>query len=249
MTKKLSIIRVWESVGITQHWGGPWATRRLAEFCKIGYGTKVLDVGCGTGYAACVLAKKYGAEVTALDVSKDLLSEARKRAKRFNVQDRVSFVQANAHHLPFRSGSFDVVISESVLAFCDAKKVGKEIRRVLKSGGLFGSNEATFLKKVSKEYEEVFRHGLGGKFFAHTEREWKSIYKSVGFEVLHSEAHRETPMDDFMSHMVIDGPWAFMKRVGVVFDPKLRWILNPTMIRRIFDLMNYAGYGLYICKK
>ena len=48
----------WEKLGLTNHIGGIQATQRLIERCGITPGQYVLDVGCGTGYTACLLAKK-----------------------------------------------------------------------------------------------------------------------------------------------------------------------------------------------
>jgi len=48
----------WEKFGLTNHIGGIQATRRLIERCGITPGQYILDVGCGTGYTACLLAKE-----------------------------------------------------------------------------------------------------------------------------------------------------------------------------------------------
>jgi cyclopropane fatty-acyl-phospholipid synthase-like methyltransferase len=50
----------WEKLGITNHIGGIQATRRLIELCGITPGQYILDVGCGTGSTACLLAKNTG---------------------------------------------------------------------------------------------------------------------------------------------------------------------------------------------
>ena len=48
---------IWQSGGMTEHLGGVAATRRLLELCSPLPGQRVLDIGCGTGYTACLLAK------------------------------------------------------------------------------------------------------------------------------------------------------------------------------------------------
>src|SRR5215211_7111804 len=66
-------------------------------------GKAVLDVGCGHGMAAVVLARR-GAAVTACDLSAGYVAEARARAAA-NEAD-VHCVQADAHRLAFAAGSF-----------------------------------------------------------------------------------------------------------------------------------------------
>jgi len=105
-----------------------------------------LDVGCGTGYTACLLAKKYQVDVVAADITPTVLEEARKRIAREKVSDKVKAVEAAAHALPFPSHTFDAVIVESVLVFCEKAKVSSEVYRVLKPGGIFGDNEVTYIK-------------------------------------------------------------------------------------------------------
>jgi len=94
-------------------------------------GKKVLDVGCGGGIEAEWLARE-GAIVTALDDSEDYLYVARLRAKikRFNAK----FVKADAHKLPFKDKSFDIVVFCGTLhhlcvrkAISEAVRVGKAI--------------------------------------------------------------------------------------------------------------------------
>jgi SAM-dependent methyltransferase len=78
-----------------------------------------LDVGCGTGYTACLLAKKYQVDVVAAGTSPTVLEEAKKRIAREKVSNKVKAVEADAHALPFPQNTFDAVLAESVLVFCE----------------------------------------------------------------------------------------------------------------------------------
>lgn len=104
-----------------------WA--RLGEL----RGRHVLDYGCGHGMAAVVLARA-GAHVTAFDLSSDYLAEARQRAEANGVH--VTFVQADGHALPFADASFDAVWGNAVLHHLDLRVAGRELRRVLRPGGV-----------------------------------------------------------------------------------------------------------------
>jgi SAM-dependent methyltransferase len=96
-------------------------------------GLRVLDLGCGHGMAAAVLARR-GARVTALDLSAGYLGEARRRAAANGAA--VDFVQADGERLPFAGGTFDRVWGNAILHHLDLGVAGRELRRVLAPGGV-----------------------------------------------------------------------------------------------------------------
>lgn len=105
------------------------AFRRLGDV----RGLRVLDFGCGHGMAAVVLARR-GARVTAFDLSFGYLDEARRRARANGVA--VGFAQADGNRLPFADGSFDRVWGNAVLHHLDIALAARELRRVLRPGGV-----------------------------------------------------------------------------------------------------------------
>jgi SAM-dependent methyltransferase len=73
--------------------------------------SRVLDVGCGTGSLSVLLAEQ-GHVVTGIDVSAQMLQQARHKAAQHRVEAR--FVQADAAHPPVEP-AFDVVLCRHVL--------------------------------------------------------------------------------------------------------------------------------------
>ncbi len=85
----------------------------------------VIDVGCGTGVYAGLFGDYIG-----LDASTNMLNEARKKSN-------MPYTVANAEHLPLKDSSADTAICMfTVLNLCDFRRSVKEMRRVLKSGGI-----------------------------------------------------------------------------------------------------------------
>ena len=109
---------------------------RLVEACGIGEGRRVLDVAAGTGNAS-IPAAQTGAEVTASDLTPELLDDGGKRAQEAGVQ--LDWVAADAENLPFEDESFDVVMSSIGAMFAPMhQQVADELVRVCRPGGTIG---------------------------------------------------------------------------------------------------------------
>jgi SAM-dependent methyltransferase len=109
---------------------------RLVEACDIGPGNVVLDVAAGTGNAS-IPAAKVGAQVTASDLTPELLEAGRVRAESEGLA--LEWVQADAERLPFEDESFDVVISSIGAMFAPHhQRVADELIRVCRPGGKVG---------------------------------------------------------------------------------------------------------------
>jgi SAM-dependent methyltransferase len=114
------------------------ATLALAELAGVRPGERVLDVGAGIGGPSRVLARHYGAHVTALDPTERFCSLNVALCERSSLGHRVTVVTGDARELPFADGSFDVAWTQAVLQnIADKELVTREIRRVLKPGGRY----------------------------------------------------------------------------------------------------------------
>ena len=109
---------------------------RLVEACGIGEGMRVLDVAAGTGNAA-IRAAERGAEVTASDLTPELLEAGRKVAEGQGV--KLEWAEADAENLPFDDESFDVVMSSIGVMFAPHhQESADQLVRVCKPGGTIG---------------------------------------------------------------------------------------------------------------
>jgi len=99
----------------------------------------LLDVGCGTGtFAGMLAATSLPAEIVGLDYSAPMCQVASGKAHQVGLHERVRFVTADSEHLPFADGSFDVVTcSNSFHHYPHQQNVVTEVRRILRPGGRF----------------------------------------------------------------------------------------------------------------
>lgn len=110
----------------------------LIAAASINAGQRVLDLASGTGEPALTIARAVGGtgRVVGTDVSEGMLEVAREFARRDGIEN-VEFVYADAESLPFEDGSFDVVTARmGVMFFIDVAQSLREVRRVLRPGGM-----------------------------------------------------------------------------------------------------------------
>lgn len=101
----------------------------------------VLDIGCGTGGPAIVLAE-MGARLVAIDVETQLIDRARRQAAAAGVGDVIDFLLVAPGPLAFEAETFDVVFSkDALLHIPDKAALYADIHRVLKPGGVFAASD------------------------------------------------------------------------------------------------------------
>jgi len=132
-------------------------------------GSKVLDVGCGTGILSLMALKSGAVKVVCGDNSEYMMSQCRAKAKAqgYNT-NQIETKQLDGESLPFEDNSFDAAISSMVLGLVpDQKKMLAEMARVTQPGGIvaiathgqdhyYEAIEA-YLRAVSKRYVLGYR--------------------------------------------------------------------------------------------
>ncbi len=138
-------------------------------------GKKILDVGSGPGRDALILKEK-GLEVVCLDASEEMVKICSEKGLKAIVGD--------FNNLPFPDGSFDGVWSYTSLLHIPKSEIQipiQEIKRVLKSGGLFGLG---LIEGEGEVYKETAGVNMPRLFSFYKEEEIKELLKRNGFELL-----------------------------------------------------------------
>jgi SAM-dependent methyltransferase len=97
---------------------------------------RVLDVGCGSGWATRLIAETaVNGRVVGIDISDEMIAVAQSSSAGF---PNIDFKVASAESLPFADAEFTHVFSmESLYYYSDLSTALKEIHRVLVNGGTF----------------------------------------------------------------------------------------------------------------
>ena len=112
---------------------------------------KVLNLGCGLGEEAVYLTLS-GANVTAIDISQEMLNTTKKLAARYGVSKKITYYKMSAEDLKFRDNTFDAVVGCNILHHVHIKKTITEIKRVLKPNGVAVFSEPLIYNPIINIY-------------------------------------------------------------------------------------------------
>ena len=179
---------------------------------------KIIELGCGQGYFSRALAKE-GADVTATDISKELIAIAKENA-RGEINPRYETLSAD-NLVTIPSGTYDIALI--VLALQNIKDLGKtieECRRVLIKGGklVFVLNHPSFRipqasswgwdEEAKSQYRRVDKYlsESNSKIDMHPGKEKKSFTYSfhrplqVYMKALGKHGFATTRLEEWISH-------------------------------------------------
>jgi sarcosine/dimethylglycine N-methyltransferase len=111
---------------------------RMATQIRISPQTRILDIGSGYGGSARFLAKTFGCQVTALNLSEVENQKNRDMIKAQALDHLIDVVDGSFEDIPFADNSYDIIWSQdAILHSGDRERVIEEVARLLKPGGDF----------------------------------------------------------------------------------------------------------------
>ena len=133
----------------------PW----LFEQCDIKAGESILELGCGDASLWRMNRHRIFNDINVIlsDISDGMIRDVRRSMK--DAGNSFSFEVMDAHHINAPDESFNLVIANHVLFYCeDLKKVFEEIKRVLKPGGriicsTYGSGHMKEISMLVKDFD------------------------------------------------------------------------------------------------
>jgi ubiquinone/menaquinone biosynthesis C-methylase UbiE len=120
------------------HLGGLEATQELGARMELQPGLRVLDVGSGIGGPARYFASEYQCKVTGIDLTEEFVQVARSLTRRAKLDHLAEFVRTSALDTGLPPETFDRAYMIHVgMNIADKAGVFREVRRVMKPGGMF----------------------------------------------------------------------------------------------------------------
>jgi len=122
----------------------------LAVRANLTKNSDLLDVACGMASQDVYLYKKFGANITAVDLLDKHINIGRKKLEKNGLTNKINLVHASGTNLPFANNSFTHVLNaEGGPHMHTREQFFRETMRVLKPGGVFAFSETTITKKNS----------------------------------------------------------------------------------------------------
>jgi len=146
---------------------------------------KILDVGAGSGRDAHYF-NDYGLDITSIDISDNMLKEAKKRVK------GVNFIKMDMRNLEFEDNSFDGIWIMASLSDVERKEsfdALKGFSRILKKDGIIyiAVKEGTTEEIISKpQYNNSPRY-----YTFYTQVELEDKLKKSGFSILSAQTSED----------------------------------------------------------
>lgn len=218
----------------------PW----LYAQCQIHSGLRILELGCGNGalWTENKSILPNDLSICLSDISEGMIRDVRRT---IGPEDsRFSFHTFDCHEIPFEAESFDLVIANHVLFYCDnIPKVCREVRRVLKKGGSFFCSTYG-----SHHMQEITR--LVQEFDSHVVLSAEKLYEHFGLENgkdILSCSFDEITLLRYEDSLLVDRP-----------EPIIEYILschgnqNQYLLERYKDFRSFVesktGNAFYITK-
>jgi SAM-dependent methyltransferase len=222
----------------------------LLDAIGVGEGTRLLDIGAGSGGTIAIPAAKRGASVVASDFIDTWFDDGRRRAAEAGVE--IEWVVGDAMDLPFEDASFDVVTSTFGHMFApDQAAAAAELVRVCKPGGTIGFCAWRPEGNIGKFFQTVGSHmpppppGFVPPAAWGVEDHVRGLLEPLGVEVTC------TPMDVAFEFPTADGLLHMQENnFGPVVTAKAtlgeeKWPALREDMRKLFDEVNERDDGSY----
>lgn len=209
----------------------PW----LYEQCGIQDGMKILEIGCGNAQLWTENRNRLPKELSVVlsDISEGMIREIR-RDERLDAA-HFSFGVEDCHHLPYKPETFDLVIANHMLFYCEnIPAVLDEVERVLKKGGGFICS--TYGSKHMKEINELVQE-FDHRIMLSADRLYERFGRENGKEILEQHFHEVIwqPYEDSLS---IDVP-----------EPLIEYILSCHGNQNQYIIDRYTKFRAFLAKK
>lgn len=144
--------------------GSPEMTLRALSFVdNLSAGSRIADLGCGTGGQTMVLAQNTQAKITGIDLFPVFIDLFNAKARKLNLLERVTGITGSMDDLPFREGELDLIWSEGAIYNIGFEKGLDYWRKFLKPGGFLAVTEASwFTDERPEEIDSFWRDAYPG---------------------------------------------------------------------------------------
>ena len=209
----------------------PW----LFEQCRLIEHRNILELGCGSGalWAENLNRIPDQVHITLSDISTGMLRDARRNIGEDD--SRFSFQAFNCHQIPFPDHSFDLVIANHLLFYCDdIAQVCMEAARVLTEDGVFICS--TYSREHMKEITSLVQ-----EFDSRIVLSADTLYERFGLEngrLILENSFFDIRMEEYPDRLLVTRP-----------EPLIEYILSCHGNQNQYLLDRYQEFRQFVEQK
>lgn len=218
----------------------------LAYKMNINENMKVLDVGCGVGGPGREITRFTDCEIVGLNNNDYQIERANYYAKKYKLDDKLSYVKGDFMQMDFEPETFDAVYAiEATVHAPVLESVYSEIYKVLKPGGVFGVYEWVMTDKYDETNEEHRKIAYGievgdGIPKMYSREVAEQALKNVGFEVEYQKDLADVD-DDIPWYYPLAGDLKYCQSLGDLYTVFRTSRLGRLITTEAVGLMEKVG--------
>lgn len=218
----------------------PW----IFEQCSFRTNMNVLEVGCGDGsfWIENIEQIPSDMQITLSDISEGMLRDARRSLS--SSRKNLFFKLCSCEALPFEDNSFDLIIANHVLFYCnDIHKACSEIKRVLKEDGIFLCS--TYGKDHMKEISQLVAD-FDSRIVLSAEKLYEQFGKENG-ELILNNYFASVKWNSYPDSLLVSEPEPLISYILSCHGNQNQYILDRYKEFRNF-VKNKSAHGFHITK-
>lgn len=172
--------------------GGKRSINRIAQLALLDGASRVLEIGCSTGFTSLELATISRAQITGVDVAATAVEEAERRRRTLpdNMAQRVTFRVADLFDLNEYKEQIDLLIVGGATSFMRRKQEAVEMyKQLLRPYGLLSVTTLFYRTTPPPTLVERVGNTIGTRIDVLGRDAWLDLFTRTGLELYHAEEH------------------------------------------------------------
>ncbi len=208
---------------------------------------KIADIGCGSGGQTMTLVQNLDAQITAMDVLPEFLTQLEEDSEKLGLTERITTLEQSMEELPFQNEEFDIIWSEGAIYNIGFERGIRDWKKFLKKGGYLAVSEITWLtstrpKELDKfwtgEYSEIDTASNKIRILE------DNGYTLTGYFILNDSSWINNYYEPMEARFE-----AFLNRNNYSDSAKALVEEHKDEIQLFHDFKDYYNYGFYIARK
>ena len=171
------------------HYGGLGANDAMARAAALAPGQRIADFCAGLGGPARYYARRYGVDVTGIELTPARVEGANKLTAMVGLADKVRVIEGNVMAVPLPDASLDAVLSqEAFLHVPDKSRALAEAFRIIKPGGRIAFTDWTPHQPLADEDAQLMWDGMAAQSLLGTDAYRRALgdagFTEIGVEDL-----------------------------------------------------------------